>query len=80
MVNIEELKKYQQQYDKNKQYMEMDSVSGFIDFIEKEQSKKGNSVITLEKRETARRLKELKKRQKENKPITPEDDFKNLKD
>ncbi len=57
----------------------IDAILKFIQFIEDEQAKKGNSVISYEKRETRSRLKEIEKEQRKNKRITPEDDDKNLK-
>jgi len=78
-MNINKLKKLEEEYKKrNKAFLEKDTISGFISFI-KDQRKKGNNIITLEQRETARRLKEMKERQKKNKPFDPEEDFNNLK-
>lgn len=79
MIKISELQEYAQKYAKRKKkLLEKDTIPGLIEFIDQEQKKKGHSVITLEKRETTRRLKELEERQEANKPFDPEEDFKNL--
>lgn len=81
MIKISELKKLEvKYYERSKRLLEKDSISGFITFINKEQSKRGCRVVSWERRQTAGRLKELEKRQDANKPFDPEDDFKNLKD
>lgn len=72
MIKISELKEYAGKY---KGF----GISGFIDFIEQEQGKnKKAGVVSLEQRETTRRLKEIEDRQKEKKGIDPEEDFNNL--
>jgi hypothetical protein len=82
MISIAELQIYAERFAARKKgLLEKDTVHGFIGFIEAEQAKsKTSGVISLEKRETTRRLKELKERQDENKRVTPEDDFLNIKD
>jgi len=80
MISIAELKIQQERYlARKKGLLEKDTVHGFIGFIEEAQSKdKRAGVISLEKRETARKLKELNENQESNKPVDPEDDFNNL--
>jgi hypothetical protein len=60
---------------------QMELLEDFIDYIDDQQKEMTKaSVIPMEKREGMRRLKELKERQEENKRITPEEDFINIKD
>ena len=89
MIGINELRQYHEAFRQSKSVTRagaisnavraIDEIGEFIDFIDKSQKEKGRSVITLDQRESYRRLKELKHRQLENKPITPEDDYDNLK-
>lgn len=79
MISILELKAHYEEFQRGKLFKK--SIRSFIDYIESEQKKnKRAGAISMEKRDGAQRLKELKERQEKEKPITPEDDFKNLKD
>ena len=71
MINIRELQKRYQEF-------KGDNVGAFIRFIDTKQKKGGRKVITLEDREVATRLNELKQRQNENKPFDPQEDFDKL--
>ena len=79
MIRISELQLYLERYRaRKKALLERDTIHGYITFIEEEQGKQTKKVITLEQRETARRLRELGKRQEEKKPFDPEEEFANL--
>lgn len=83
MINTLELKAKMMFFERDKflHSEQMELLEDFIDYIEKQQADMPKAgVISLEKRETARRYKELKERQDENKRITPEEDFLNIKD
>jgi len=79
MIDVDKLKKYREKYEAETSRLSR-SLTGFIIFISNEQAKnKKSSVISLEMRETSRRAKEMAEKIKENKALTPEDDFKTLK-
>jgi hypothetical protein len=73
MIDIQRLKEAIMKFGKKERVLKE-----FVEFLEAEQGKKTKRVISLEDRESARRIKELGNRIKENKPFDPEEDFDNL--
>ena len=72
MIKISELKIHAQNF-KGK------GISEFIDFIDAEQRKmRKTGVVSLEARESARRLKEIEEKQRERKAFDPEEEFNKL--
>ena len=79
MIKMSELSEYYAQYQANTSIIKR-TIKGFIEYINAEQSKnKRAGVVSYESRESARRLKELKESQEQNKPLSPEEDFLNIK-
>lgn len=78
MINITELRDYYIQYQANTIIIKR-SVQGFIEYVRAEQAKnKRAGVVSYESRESARRLKELKESQEQNRPLSPEEDLLNI--
>ena len=79
MINITELRDYYIQYQANTIIIKR-SVQGFIEYVRAEQAKnKRAGVVSYESREATRRLKEIKENQEKYRPLSPEEDFKNIK-
>jgi len=76
MLKIEELHKRAEGYMADcVRKKESPTIPGFILFIEESQANNPKvSIVSLDKREKTRLLKELRQRQEQNKPVSPEED------